>query len=437
MSLYKSTRRHFMRDAGSFAVASMIIPGSVHASEQTVPPTSMQAQSLPDWTPGILEIHHISTGRGSCAFLICPDATIWMIDAGSKVPEVQPQTEKYLIDAKPNDTLRPGQWIARYARWRMAQAGRDRIDYFLLTHLHDDHMGQIYPGNFTLSPRSKFGNYQLGGLMDVAEEIPIDKIIDRGFPDYSYPSPLNDPQQSNYRAFVRSYRERGGKLERFRPGTATQIGLLHKKNQYPSFSVRNLAANGEIWTGVDEQTKKVFPDLSSLSPDQYPTENKCSSALRLSYGKFDYFAGGDMDHELRYGRLPWGDIESQVARICGPVDVAVANHHGWRDACGPEWVAALRPQAFIINAWDSAHPTMNALENMLSRELYPGNRDIYATAIKPESKIAIRRLAELKSDNGHIVIRVDPNGDKFQIFILTNKDESRRVIAKSDPYRCA
>ena len=39
-------------------------------------------EQLPKWEKGYLDIHHINTGRGSCAFLILPDGTNMMIDAG-------------------------------------------------------------------------------------------------------------------------------------------------------------------------------------------------------------------------------------------------------------------------------------------------------------------------------------------------------------------
>ncbi len=37
---------------------------------------------LPAWTPGTLDIHQISTGRGNSALLILPDGTSLLIDAG-------------------------------------------------------------------------------------------------------------------------------------------------------------------------------------------------------------------------------------------------------------------------------------------------------------------------------------------------------------------
>jgi beta-lactamase superfamily II metal-dependent hydrolase len=409
--------------------------GAANAGHHDAP--DVASLTLPPWLPGFLDIHHISTGRGSCAFLMCPDSTTMMIDAGSIVETVDPSHAKYWISPKPNGSLRPGQWIARYVQRCLAEADRKEIDYFLLTHFHTDHMGAIDPHDFTASPKSRFGDYQLGGLTDVAEVIPIHKIIDRNYPSYNYPSPIDGPGVANYRAFGRSLIERGGSIERLRAGANGQIVLKHRPDQYPTFSVRNLAANGEVWTGIGEETRAYFPEIASLHPNDYPTENKCSLAIKLSYGKFDYFCAGDMDHDIRYDQLPWGDIETPVARAAGPVEVAVANHHGWVNACGPEWVKALRARAYVINAWDSAHPTMTSLDNMLSPELYPGDRAVFATAVKPESKIALRRLSELTNDNGHVVFRVYPDGEQYQIFVLTNEDESRRITSMHGPFHAS
>jgi len=73
---------------------------------------------------------------------------------------------------------------------------------------------------------------------------------------------------------------------------------------------------------------------------------------------------------------------------------------------------------------------------MLSRHVYPEERDIFSTAIKEENAIATRDLAKLKSQNGHVVVRVPPDGETFRVEILDNSDESDRVIATHGPYPC-
>lgn len=428
MTIQNTNRRNFLRGLGVAAVMPHAFLAS--ATMQASDTGSQVGESLSPWEPGMLDIHHISTGRGSCAFLLCPDGTSLMVDAGAL--QDQPETRKYEIEAKPDSSRRPGEWIARYVQSRMQPTGRDRMDYFVLTHLHEDHMGGISPA----SPRSSHEDYLLTGISDVAEQVTIGKIIDRAFPSYSYPVGLNNPSQKNYRAFLASFQKRGGQVERIHVGSNEQIRLLHEPEKFPSFFIRNLAANGEVWTGRGATTRNLFPPLDQLSPDDYPTENKCSLAIRLSYGDFDYFSAGDMDHDTRYGTLSWGDIETPVAQVAGPVDVAVANHHGYANACGPDWVRALRPRAFVINAWDSAHPTMPALDNMLSKWLYPGERDVYATAMKPENRIATRQIERMKSLDGHVVFRVMDGGSHFSVNILANSDETFRIKRIFGPYSC-
>ncbi|MCC4594016.1 hypothetical protein NRY95_20355 [Xanthomonas campestris pv. phormiicola] len=123
-----------------------------------------------------------------------------------------------------------------------------------------------------------------------------------------------------------------------------------------------------------------------------------------------------------------------MAQRAGPVDVAVANHHAYADAMGPACVRALRPRAFVILSNDSAHPSVTPLENMLSQRLYPGPRDIYATAMKPENVVANKRVREMTSINGHVVVRVDPGGAQYRIVVLDNSDEADRVLAVHGPY---
>lgn len=83
-------------------------------------------------------------------------------------------------------------------------------------------------------------------------------------------------------------------------------------------------ANGVVWTGVGAETHDLFPPLSHLRVDDMPIENKLSIALRVSYGPFDYFTGGDLSangDELLSPAQAWQDVETPVARASGPVDV--------------------------------------------------------------------------------------------------------------------
>ena len=409
--------------------ASAIDSASGAAREET----PISGRKFKPWSPGCLDLHHISTGRGSCMLAICPDGTTLMVDAGAIYGQ-----PKYTIAPKPDGSKRPGEWLGRYASRHLEAASRREIDALLISHFHNDHIGDFGES----LPTAKAGGYKLTGITDVAEILPIRRIIDRGFPDYNYPPAYYPPgvlnlAYDNYRTYVAHRRSVGQAVERFRVGSKQQIGLLRDPSAYPEFSVRNLAANGEVWTGTGNSSRASFPSLAGLPLRSYPDENICSTAIRITYGAFSYYTGGDLTRDVGYGNELWRDIESPVATVCGRVSVAVVNHHGYVNAGGPDFVRALAPKVFIVQAWDSAHPTIQPLYNMLSRELYPEPRAVFTTAIKDENVIATRDLAKASSLNGHVVVRVAKGSDQFHIEILGNSDESDTVVSTHGPYPCA
>ncbi|MDO1499525.1 hypothetical protein Q2T40_04890 [Winogradskyella maritima] len=52
---------------------------------------SIAQEQLPAWQEGMMDIHHINTGRGDSAFAILPDGTTLLIDAGD-MSETRPRT---------------------------------------------------------------------------------------------------------------------------------------------------------------------------------------------------------------------------------------------------------------------------------------------------------------------------------------------------------
>jgi len=157
--------------------------------------------------------------------------------------------------------------------------------------------------------------------------------VDRDWPDYNYPKPLSDdPTVANYIRFVTWHVANSGTVaERFQVGSNQQFKLLKQPERYPGFVIRNIAANGQVWTGRHDNTRAHFPPLDQLAEEEYPGENACSAAIRISYGKFDYFNGGDLVHDYSPGT--WRDIETPIGMATGNVDVCEVNHHA-KDAMG-------------------------------------------------------------------------------------------------------
>jgi len=174
--------------------------------------------------------------------------------------------------------------------------------------------------------------------------------------------------------------------------------------------------------------------LEAIPKGNIPDENKCSAAIRISYGRFDYFNGGDLSN----GYAPagsWEDIETPVGLVTGPVDVCEVNHHAYSDAMGEAFIKAVRPRVFILQAWDAAHPVGMILARMLSQSVYPGERDIFATNLLEANRIVIGdRSKQMQSTQGHIVIRVHPGGEQYNIYILDDATENFSVKSVFGPY---
>jgi len=387
-------------------------------------------QPLPGWTPGVLDIHHVNTGRGEAQLLVLPDGTSVLVDASGKTVESPP----FSLPTKPDASRPPGEWVARYVR-RVLPRGADAIDYAVISHFHGDHMGAIVHD----SPASASGAYRLSGITEVAEHIPVATIIDRGWPDYAWPAPIRNATMENYRRFLAwQVAHRGLRVERFAPGRRDQIVPRHAPGDWPAFEIRNLYANGVVWTGLGDATRTLFPPLDGLAPADRPGENALSIAFRVSYGRFDYFTGGDLssiDGETTFAPPPWKGVETAVGQASGPVDAMKANHHGSWDANAIPFLAALRPRVIVVPARAEGHPAVNTWRRMDSQRVWPGERDIFVTNTSEATLRTTYGLGDrARGTQGHVVIRVAPGGESYHVFVLDDGDERMTVKTASGPY---
>ncbi len=388
-------------------------------------------KQLPSWQEGEMEIHHIYTGRGEAVFCILPDKTTMLIDAGDGGPYSDPRT----THGSPDESRKPGEWIARYITKLTDHKPGKKIDYTFLTHFHDDHMG----GVFKDSPKtSKGGNYLLSGLTEVYEYLPFARMIDRDWPTYQYPSKQAGKGFENYRNFIDwNIQNNGMKMDRFVPGVNNQFVLLNNPEKYKGvFEIRNIVSSGEVWTGEGSKTKKFFPEV--FPAGKSIDENKCSAGIRISYGDFDYFNGGDLSGRLPLHSDAWRDIETPAGKAVGPVEVCEANHHAWVDAMNESFLSSVKAQIIVMQVWHVTHLELSTMISMSNKGINPNLKHIIPTNIPEISKAYLGddQVKKLTGDGGHVVIKVAPGGKQYSVFLLATNDESFNVKNVYGPFEC-
>src|SRR5215469_6886767 len=118
----------------SFLTSLLYLAGGAATCAQTALADELHTP-LRSRREGELDIHHIDTGRGNCTLILMPDGTSLMIDAGTSTA---PETTSG--KPRPDASRRPGEYQARYA---LPHSGSTTLDYFLATHIHPDHIGDL------------------------------------------------------------------------------------------------------------------------------------------------------------------------------------------------------------------------------------------------------------------------------------------------------
>ena len=399
---------------------------------------------IPKWKQGYLDIHTIFTGHGNSQYIVFPDGTTMMIDAGDHWTE--PYNKRYApmraSRIYPDSTFTAAKAIVNYVN--QAQSGQQKgIDYFLITHFHSDHYGEANP----IFPKSPKGGYILNGLTELAEYLPIRTIVDRGYPNYDFPVDMRhrvkedgspqDPSFANYLKFIEYQQAKNGlKVEKFDVGSNRQfVPLKVLGGSFPKFTVQNIKASNVLWTGKGEDTQALFSKDDITSGTQNFNENPLSCALVIKYGKFSYYAGGDntglydQDHKL------WFDVETPMAKVVGRVAAMSLNHHGNRDATNLNFLNALDPKVVIMQTWSSDHPGQEVGQRLISPNVGTHDRDVYMTRMDPLTSLGIGPWFEnkLKGKLGHYLLRVYPDSS-YEVYTLDCTKSRISVLAQSERY---
>jgi L-ascorbate metabolism protein UlaG (beta-lactamase superfamily) len=227
----------------------------------------------------------------------------------------------------PNFNGRDAERIAAVAK----TAGVTRLDYLVVTHYHQDHVG---------------------GVPQLAERIPVGTYVDHG-------RSVEKGKEADelYHAYVQ-IRDRASHLI-VRAGDRIPIEGIDVRVVSSTGQViqRPLAGGGER-NSFCESTKLRAAD---------PSENAQSIGMLIIFGKFRLIDLGD---------LTWNkEMELACpANKIGTVDVYLSTHHGLSASNCPAIVLALRPRVAIVNNGETKGGAPEALRTIHSS---PGLEDVW------------------------------------------------------------
>ncbi|MGH9529087.1 MAG: ComEC/Rec2 family competence protein [Terriglobales bacterium] len=228
------------------------------------------------------------------------------VEGGQATLFVTPAGQSLLIDTGwPGHDGRDADRIVAAAK----NAGIKKIDYVLITHFHEDHVG---------------------GVPQLVERIPVGTFIDHG----ENRETTDAPTVAGWQAYKKVFAT--GKYKHITPKPGDSL---------PVKGIRTtvISADGAL-------IQDPLPDAGAENPackdaETYPadqTENARSLGTLITFGKLRILDLGDLTH----------DKEMQLmcpTNKLGKVDIFIVSHHGWSQSSSPALVYGIDPRVAIMD----------------------------------------------------------------------------------------
>lgn len=305
-----------------------------------------------------LDIYWIDVEGGAATLIVTPEGETVLMDAGW--PGFDDRDPKRIVN------------VLRYV------AGKERLNYFITSHFHTDHVG---------------------GLPSLAKMITIEKFVDHG-------------------DSVEKDTENGKKL--WDAYAAAADGRRMQIKAGDKLPVKGLdflfvAARSKFLSKPLKGGKKNALCADAAKKDLDTTENGKSVGFLIRVGKFEFLDLGD---------LSW-NYELEMAcpvNLLGEVDLYQVTHHGMDMSGAPAHINAIKPLVAVMN---NGHRKGGRPETYKTLTSSPALADLWQVhkALVPEGapNTEEQMIANLEAadegDKGHwIKASVKPNGE----FTITN-----------------